>query len=1138
MYTVSARLLLVFSAIWVPVSAAEVPLSRTSAVKVSRVVAMGVADRAGLRAGDGLLGWKGGNESGAFQSPLDVRYVELQRGVLGPVTVLYLRQGTVGNARLEATPWGMEARPRWSEAIDRQIAPLAEQLAGGGFESAAEGLEGLSLRLRGVARACLLGETSDILHRADHPELAEALFSKALSVVSEPRHRALLLEQRAAVLRGISPREALPAIREAEAAWALSDPDSPAHCAALIRLGQAQAESGGGELALQALQHAVAVCRENAPGTRLQGTALLSVGSVLQRKGDLKAAESALREAIALLDENSQDSPELSKALAVLGGLLGRKGAFDEAERLLDRSLEIREAAAPGQLASADVLNALGVLSSRRGDLTAAEGFYRRALAIRDSLAPGTREAIGVRTNLGTVLYRRGDLQGAETYHRAAVEFLRENAPGSREHLVALNNLGITLAERRQNEAAEALYLEALNLMLSEENMGADLAPLYQNLGDLAEERGDSDSAESYFKRAIDIQISNEASPAEVAANQLNLGGILLKRGDHAGAETLLKAATAVYHKDAPGSVFEAESLGGLAGILEAKGDWAGAEDLRRQETAILDQMAPQSHTAAEAHRDLSSLLLRRGRREEAMVELGRALHALEAQENQVGGGQQGRSTFGARYAPYYRDAIDLQVELGRDTEAFETLERSRGRLFLAMLAGRHMDFSADLSPEFARRRRLLAVERDRLLEALAELSPEKEAEKYARTREQLSALSQSQASQDEEIRARSPRLAALQKPKTLTFAEAQAAVEPGTLLLAFSTNRERTRVFALGPRPGEFSVHTLAIPERVLAWDVRRFLRVMQDRHPAGALATSLGRKLLGPVCGPLRRAKRLLLVADGPLHQLPFAALGDPSAKGHFLIERLPVASALSVTLYAETARASREVPSGSPLLGLAVFASPEPLPAAVRNLEPLPGSAREASAVAFANATPSGFAKPRVFSGREATEEAVGRFGTSALRLHFACHATMDPAFPLESAMVLAAPESVAVGGEENGLLQAWELFDRVRLQADLVVLSACETASGRDSGGEGLLGMARAFRYAGGREIVASLWPVSDEGTVFLMARLYENLAIGATTEEALRRAQLDLLRGRGPAGSTDAFHWAPFVLFPSKSDAPK
>lgn len=136
-------------------------------------------------------------------------------------------------------------------------------------------------------------------------------------------------------------------------------------------------------------------------------------------------------------------------------------------------------------------------------------------------------------------------------------------------------------------------------------------------------------------------------------------------------------------------------------------------------------------------------------------------------------------------------------------------------------------------------------------------------------------------------------------------------------------------------------------------------------------------------------------------------------------------------------------------------------------------------------------------------------------------------LDESLPLNSAVALSIPAAPDLG-RDNGLLQACEIFDGLRIHADLVTLSACKTALGRDMGGEGLFGLTRAFQYAGARTVLASLWSVADRSTAKLMRRFYGHLTAGKSKDEALRAAQLELVRAGGPTAHPR--HWAAFELF--------
>jgi CHAT domain-containing protein len=134
-------------------------------------------------------------------------------------------------------------------------------------------------------------------------------------------------------------------------------------------------------------------------------------------------------------------------------------------------------------------------------------------------------------------------------------------------------------------------------------------------------------------------------------------------------------------------------------------------------------------------------------------------------------------------------------------------------------------------------------------------------------------------------------------------------------------------------------------------------------------------------------------------------------------------------------------------------------------------------------------------------------------------------VDAHSPLDSGLALSIPQPWREG-RENGLLQVWEIFEQVRLDAELVTLSACETGLGKAFAGEGLLGLTRAFQFAGARSVLASLWRVGDAATGELMPRFYRRLAAGLPKDEALQQAQLELLRDPALA---HPWNWAGFTL---------
>jgi CHAT domain-containing protein len=287
----------------------------------------------------------------------------------------------------------------------------------------------------------------------------------------------------------------------------------------------------------------------------------------------------------------------------------------------------------------------------------------------------------------------------------------------------------------------------------------------------------------------------------------------------------------------------------------------------------------------------------------------------------------------------------------------------------------------------------------------------------------------------------------------------------------------------------------------------------------------------LIRPAEGRIAKAQRILVSPDGPLHTLPFAAL----LRGNrYLIEWKPIHSVLSATVYAgiqrsrPTRRNLREERLAAfgdphyPRLRPNVATDPEVRGILQRGwaLRPLPSARKEVKAIAAL------FPEGHAYLGRAATEERAKALGSDTRLIHFACHGLLDERFPLNSALALTLPEHPSEG-QDNGLLQAWEIFENMHLDADLVTLSACDTALGKEMGGEGLVGLTRAFQFAGARSVLASLWGVADYTTARFMERFYRYLRNGKSKDEALRAAQIDQIRQKG--GSSHPFFWAAFEL---------
>jgi len=324
-------------------------------------------------------------------------------------------------------------------------------------------------------------------------------------------------------------------------------------------------------------------------------------------------------------------------------------------------------------------------------------------------------------------------------------------------------------------------------------------------------------------------------------------------------------------------------------------------------------------------------------------------------------------------------------------------------------------------------------------------------------------------------------------------------------------------------------------------------------------AQSASLYELLIGPAEPLIAAGDRVLISPDAPLTLLPFAALtraadadGSPA---QFFVEWRPLHFVVSATVYAQLKQKTPARRKDQPVL--VAFGDPDygsadgndrenhlrAFAGRASELRPLPHTREEVEAIAKLFAEESS-----IYLGSQATEERAKSLDRKADYIHFASHGFLDERFPHASALALSIPAE-DTESSENGFLQAWEIIEQMRLDADLVTLSACDTALGKDMGGEGLVGLVRAFQYAGARTVLASLWSVSDRSTAELMKRFYGYLKQGKPKDEALRAAQIEMIRtaarkgqaesgSRGvkrltkagePASFASPFHWAGFQL---------
>jgi hypothetical protein len=439
----------------------------------------------------------------------------------------------------------------------------------------------------------------------------------------------------------------------------------------------------------------------------------------------------------------------------------------------------------------------------------------------------------------------------------------------------------------------------------------------------------------------------------------------------------------------------------------------------------------------------------------------------------------------GEKQAIYYR-IVDLALRLERPLLAFEYIERAKSRALVDLLAEREQQ--APLAARDARSQRLLDAYRsaEEIVGRQRPLDPASNAGDDRRV---------AAAQQGDLLRAAAPELASLVTVSALTAEELRRHIRPDEALIEYFGFGDALYGLALDDRD--------AVVRRLDAGRIEDRIReyragIARLAPQAGVLARQLHEQLVKPFASIIGN-RNLVIVPHGPLHYLPFSALHDGRSwlVGSRSLRMLPSVSAQSFIRPQREASLGRMVLFGNPDIGNPAL--------------DLPDAESEVRSIAALEAD------SRTYTRRAASETSFRKEAPTARYLHLASHGEFRADKPLESRLLLA-PDT-----ENDGVLTVREIYD-MRLDADLVTLSACQTGLGSVRSGDDLVGLTRGFFYAGSRNVVATLWEVSDEATAMLMKEFYRLIKAGRPKQEALRQSQLLLQRV-----SPHPFYWAAFQL---------
>ncbi len=921
-------------------------------------------------------------------------------------------------------------------------------------------------------------------------------------------------------------------------------------------------------------------------------TALNNLAQLLEATNRPAEAEPLMRRALAIHEKNfGTGHPNVAIALNNLAQLLEATNRPAEAEVLMRRALAIYERSyGAGHPSVAIALSNLALLLQDTDRLTEAEPLIRRALAIDEkSLGPEHPDVARDLNNLAQLLQAKNHLAEAEPLMRRVLAIDEKSlGPAHPNVAIALNNLAHILEATNRVVEAESLMRRAL--AINEESFGSEhpnVAISLNNLAALLEAANRPAEAEPMMRRALAINEKSFGSVhPNVAVTLNNLAQLLKSAGRLAEAEPMMRRALAIDEKSlGPQHQIVALRLNNLAGLLEEQGDWSEAIALHSRakpimtsfyDTAGVEPGAPgwaftaQNTRAFRAH---VRALFRAGAGDSASLTEGFEL-AQWALQNEAA---QALSAMAARFAK-------SGAGLGKLLRDEQDLIKARERAYRALDAAAG---AADPNAAQAAREAIAAIEAE-LSYKQAQLR--REFPGYAEfTHPKPLSLSDTQAlisdNQALVLFLDLPRYGNVPE-ETIVFALTKNGARWTSISLGTSALQTRVTTLRCGLDNSAWSLEGKGRERCKMLLNAE----AAEDELPPfdASVAYALYRDLFGG-SEDLIRDKALLIVPSGALTALPFGVLVTKQPDQHVprfaayetaswlgakqAITVLPsVASLKALRIARQSSAPEPFIGFGNPLLAgqdgrdmrawgkqsCAKIPAPRPMLIAnrtadfasavkegqvnvesLRHQPPLPETADELCEAARTLGVPEARIGSSVFLGGRATVsqvKALSKSGDLARRrvIHFATHGLVagQTLFfarnKAEPALLLTPPNQGKSSEEDNGLLTASEVA-QLNLNADWVVLSACNTAAGSSEGAEALSGLAKAFFYAGARALLVSHWEVNSDAAVAITTGAISAIKaeFGIGRAEALRRSVASLIGKGGPNAHPSI--WAPFVL---------
>lgn len=804
----------------------------------------------------------------------------------------------------------------------------------------------------------------------------------------------------------------------------------------------------------------------------------------------------------------------------------------------------------------------LGALSQEAGAMNGT-GKRTEALALYEEIIVRAREGkfpreeAGAYGNAGSIYRIRGDLVKALDYLKRDLK-IREEGNDFRFQGMVLTELGIVYDLLGQSELAIESLKRSAELSKKSGDRSSEAIAL-TNLGVVYREAKQYDKAIPPLLSAKEIHMSTGDTSGQGSCLG-TLGSIYREQKKFPEALKCVSEAMEIYRE--LGWVEEQGTLkDGLGNIYTDMGRYDEAE--KHFLGAVRDYKAVgNDRFLANTYGNMARSYNRQKKQREAEAYYKKCIDLFEGVRSGLSTSAEGKAEFLSRRLPVYQDYIALLNQQGRSEEAFNLTQKTKGRSLLDLLDSAKVSVQQEMSATERAEEADLRNKADLINAQMVKEGVRNEEgakKRFAVLKEELAKAENRLSAFRVGLYAKHPELARKRATSTATLQQLAAKLPKNAAVLEFvAAAKPFVFVVTSAGGKGQVKSFSLGVDRTKLDSLAKRFQTALSNPNSDYLpLSKDLYKALVAPVAKSIKGKTHLVVCPDGSLWDVSFAALWDRK----FLAETHEISYAYSGTAAESVLRpkSARKV-EGS----LLMFANPDfggaarfgdsavipgqrpieppsrpieppsrPIEPPSRPIEPpsrdlgtglragivdLPGTQREADAVAKL------YPGAKVYTRSQAQESAFVKEAGKYRYLHLASHAFFNDASPMLSSIVLATPANAT----QDGYLTAREIFD-LQLNADLVVLSACNTARGDKRSGDGIVGLSWALFAAGAPAQVVSQWSVDDRATATLMTRFYQNMKAGQSKGVALRNASVSLRKPGNDPKWRHPYYWAPFII---------